>query len=519
MKRIAVVWTLVCVLGSLFAMGASAEASCAGDGSGGDWPSYGHDLSNTRNQDQEKTISSSNAGSLAPAWVFHAPPEAGGFQSTPIVAEGCVYVSTNNGYIYALNADTGDVVWGDQYASAPVTGVCCGGTLFALSVMDGVAYAHVSENPATAPGGGPHALAIDAHSGEVIWNSGPLATEAGAYTNASPVVFNGLDFFGISGAEAISENPGSEPPSTPGGFAILDAATGTLLKRTRSIPESDSELGYTGGSIWSTAAVDLETRYAYAGTGQPASPNKEHEHTNAILKIDVDRSRATFGEIVDAYKATPDTYVDQLDAQKPCQENPNLVTCVRSDVDFAASPTLYRDFRGKKMVAEFQKSGILHAAYADTMEKAWEARLAVSPGYLGNYASTATDGSSLFGAGAWPGQVWSIERNRGGYNWVMPTGSVWGANPLAYANGVVYHADGKGVLNAFEVASGLPLLTRPMSADTGVNVCTNQGGGVAIARNTVYAACGEGAQGMTAFSGGDTSGGPFFGAIIAYRPA
>lgn len=488
------------------AAGGNKGARCANPRHpGGDWPSYGQNLSNTRAQDREKKIDPSNLASLAPAWSFTATAEggAGSFQTTPVVAEGCVYMTTGAGHIYALNADSGKLVWKGRYAKT-VEGVCCGSTLFAPTVKNGVLYVNVARNPETAGRGkGPFALAIDAHTGKVIWQSESVATEPGAYTNTSVVLFDGLLFFGISGAEGGHHDVG--------GFALLDAKTGEILKRTHTVPKKDFKKGFGGGSIWATAAVDTKTRYAYVGTGQPTSPKYEHERINAIVKIDLDRSRRTFGEIVDSYKGTPDS---RAHGQKPCRETPDDVpphaTCVYTDVDFGASPTLLRDSRGNKIVVEYQKSGVLHAAYADTMEKAWDALLAPFGHAPGNYTSTATDGKSVFGAGTYPGQAFSIDKDFGGYNWAAPVGTLFGANPMSYANGVVYHADGKGILHAWDAATGAPLMHRPMGLDAG-GPCLNVGGGVAIARNTVYAVCGE--QGVTFFGPSEVP----TGWVIAYR--
>jgi glucose dehydrogenase len=480
---------------------AAPKAECASKHHpGGDWPSYGQDLASTRNQYAEKKIDISNAASLSAAWTFSATDEKGfgSFQSTPVIAEGCLYMTTGSGFVYALNADTGKVVWEGRYAKT-VEGVCCGSTLFAPTVKDGVAYLNVSRNPETAGRkNGPYAIALDSQTGKLLWKSESVATEKGAYTNSSAVVYRGLLLMGISGPEGGIQNIG--------GYAILNAANGKIIKRVHTIPDRDRKKGYGGGSIWASAAVDAKKGYAFMGVGQPATWDKEHRYVNAILKVDVNRHRRTFGRIVDAYKATQDGA--DLNRQAQCQEAGG---CGWTDVDFGASPSLLRDKLGRQVVAEYQKSGVLHAAYTDNMQRAWTATLSAVQAPLGNYASTATDGKNVFGVGTYPGQMFSVDGTMGGYQWASPVGSILGANPLAYANGVVYHADGKGFFDAYDSATGAPLVHRPMSADTGSG-CSNLGGGVAIARNTVYAVCGE--SGFQFYIGpGDYA----TGWVVAYR--
>src|SRR5687768_18540522 len=63
---------------------------------GGDWPSYGHDLANTRSQPREKRLGADNADALQVAWVFNANSDGGGtLNSTPVVADGCVYLAAS----------------------------------------------------------------------------------------------------------------------------------------------------------------------------------------------------------------------------------------------------------------------------------------------------------------------------------------------------------------------------------------------------------------------------------------
>ena len=490
------------VLSTLLIGGRAVAAACAdASHAGGDWPALNHDLSNTRSQPLEDTIDVTSAPLLAPAWVFSAQDHGatGQIQSTPTIAEGCAYITTSSGWVFALNADSGELVWNERLATT-VSGVCCGGTLFAPAVVDGVLYVNVSNNPETSPDlSGPHVVAMDAHTGQILWRSLNVASEPGAYTNSSAVYYDGMIFIGISNPEMGFHYIG--------GFALVDAETGVIIKRTHTIPEEQSAQGYAGGAIWSTAAVDPATGYAYAATGQPSDwAGKESERVNAILKIDLARARDANGDPVASEAITNPTFGEIVDARKGTADDPPYI-----DVDFAASPNLYHDADGNQMVAAFQKSGWLHAAHTRHMTPAWSTPLAPFGTALGNYSTTATDGTNIYGVGTYPGQMWKIDGTTGRPLWVSPVLTTIGGNPVTYANGVVYHADGKGFLDAYDAATGAPLMHRPMSLDTG-GLCTNAGGGVSIARNTVYAACGD--RGVQFNIGPTDDPG---GWIIAYR--
>src|SRR5437899_4238814 len=73
-----------------------------------DWPSYGHDLSNTRSAGSEGP-STSQVASMPKAWTFTS--SKGDFTATPVVAGGVLVAGTNMGTIFALDAATGKQLW------------------------------------------------------------------------------------------------------------------------------------------------------------------------------------------------------------------------------------------------------------------------------------------------------------------------------------------------------------------------------------------------------------------------
>ena len=123
----------------------------------------------------------------------------------------------------------------------------------------------------------------------------------------------------------------------------------------------------------------------------------------------------------------------------------------------------------------------------------------------GIVGSTAVEGNAVYGPITIGGYLWSIDRHDGAPRWAMPVadGAHWG-NPVSVANGVVYTMDLRGFLDAYDAQTGAPLLHTPLSAAT-EGYPTASWGGVAIARNTVYAAAG-----ITGLPNGH---------VVAYRPS
>lgn len=466
--------------------GSAAAASCApAEHPGGSWPLFGGSADSTRSQPAEDTIHPGNVSSLAPVWSFNTAVSgnpADVFTGSPVVAEGCVYAGGPMS-VYAINADTGELVW-----ATPLEGGVATGTT--LAVDAGRVFAHGTTD------GHPSTSAFDSQTGEHLWTT--ILSEqpnANASVGASPVAFNGLVLSGIQGGLEFTEEARA---TTNGNFSLLDAATGEVLERTFVIPEEDFAEGYTGGNIWATAAVDLETGHAYFGTAAPYSEEKQHPRTNAILKVDVDPQRDTFGEVVDFYTGTPDYYF-HFQEQLPC--TPGIPgsntyealtgTCAVQDLDFGASPNLWTDAEGRTIVGEVQKSGIFHALDTETMEPVWTAFVAAPHG-AGTLNSTAVEDGVVFGSGSYfQNHYYALDTESGDTRWLSAAPDTLRASPVSAANGVVYSANTDGLLSAHDARTGLLLLARPVPADAGT-AASGLGTGVAIARNLVFAVGGGG---------------------------
>lgn len=459
-----------------------AAATCAEtEHPGGEWRSYGGDLANTRHQPAEETIGSANAGSLRQRWQFKSTYQGGSgvLHSTPVIADGCLYVGTSTGYVYALHADSGALAWQRQLPVGS-SGLLGTGVVGSTPVADGKVFVNVSQ------AGAPYTAALDSRTGALLWQA-QLDATPGSYNDASPVPFDGLVFAGFVGDES--------GPNNRGGYAILDAGSGTILAKHYTIPDEDFEKGFKGGGIWSTAAVDTTTKYAYVGTANPTAGRYAHPHTNAILKIDLDRARTTFGEIVGAYAGTPERYVEN-DGVPGClieDETVNVfarsAACLEGDYDFGASPQLFQGPTGT-YVGEFQKSGVYHVARADTMARVWTSVVA-PPLFYANISTATTDGTDVYVAGSLPGHVVRLDGAQGAYRWLAPMGDPLHFNATSWANGVVYATDSAGFLHAFDAATGMPLVRWPIGQDVGdPNISGLTSAGIAIARNTVYVAVG-----------------------------
>src|SRR5512146_1059317 len=95
-----------------------ASACLAGSATADDWPAYGRDQQGTRFSPLRQ-ITPNNVARLKPAWLFHTGDIArgttngirSGFESTPLVIGGRLYLTTPFNRIVALDARTGKKLW------------------------------------------------------------------------------------------------------------------------------------------------------------------------------------------------------------------------------------------------------------------------------------------------------------------------------------------------------------------------------------------------------------------------
>ena len=495
---------------------------------GGEWRSYGHDLANSRNQDEEHSIGVAQAPSLGPVWTFSttAAGGRGDFTGTPAVADGCVFVGSTGGWVFAINADTGRVVW---RAHAPEA------VWNSVAVWNGLVIAGVTNTTQDPCGGpqcdGPYVVALDERTGRQVWRTnGPIDTQAGSDLYGSPVVYDptprrprnrdAVVIQGVSGWSAEGQNSLADEGTRDafeGSIVLLDPLDGKLLKKVWTIhppasrcPASTCPQGTNdqnaGATVWTTAAVDPQAGVAYMGTGNPFNPNVEDPHANAVLKLGVNRrDPGSFGRVLASGKGTVDTYAAADGV--PCVNPPtDLDACGDQDLDFGASPNLFTDDHGRRIVGAGQKSGVYHAFDTATMRHVWQTTLGPPSLVGGIVGSSGIDGGSIVGPTSIGGTLWSVDRSSGALEWTTPIGDlVHYGNPVALANGVAYTTTAAGYLDGYDAATGAQLLHHSLSQSTQTGSDSVMAfSGTSVARNTVYAAVGM-------------EGNPN-GFIIAFRP-
>jgi hypothetical protein len=149
------------------------------------------------------------------------------------------------------------------------------------------------------------------------------------------------------------------------------------------------------------------------------------------------------------------------------------------------------------------------------MAPAWTQNVG-GPCQVCNAASPAFDGSAIDGVSTPGGAMLSLGREAGAINWLSPVADGVHYESTSVADGVLYTVDNNGSLDAFNAATGGPLLRRQLSTDTGVptggGLTSN---GVAIAEHGVFVAATSTSSAAASTASGATGSGAY---VIAYRP-
>ena len=165
-----------------------------------------------------KQINTSNVGKLHPAWIFQTEVKES-METTPIVVNGVMYVTTSFDHVYALNAKTGEEYWHYKHAMGPVTTYCCGPNNRGVAVYDDKVYLATLDSKL---------VALDAKTGSIVWQTQIADPTLGYSETMAPTAVNGKILIGTSGGEY----------GIRGFVRAYDAKTGKLIWNFDTIPEN-----------------------------------------------------------------------------------------------------------------------------------------------------------------------------------------------------------------------------------------------------------------------------------------
>jgi alcohol dehydrogenase (cytochrome c) len=305
----------------------------------GDWTTYGGNDWNQR-YSTLKQINTGNVAQLVPRKIFQTGiTRLGSFENTPIVQNGVMYVTTPYNTAMAYDLNTNKELWRYEHKLG-TTIFCCGPNNRGVAIHGG---AHVYMGTLDA-----HLVALDAKTGEVLWDKEVADPAFGYSITHAPLVVGDNIIVGVSGGEygirghVTAYNAGSGEQvwrwysiPAPKGDPTFDEKApngwwGTWatkaeeadLHRDIAKEKADSAKyadAWTrgGGGVWMTPAYDKASNTIYVAVGNP-SPDLDGSvrpgdnlYTDGVVAID-----ATSGKTKWYYQTVPHDVWD-LDAVSP----------------------------------------------------------------------------------------------------------------------------------------------------------------------------------------------------------
>ena len=253
-----------------------------------------------------RQINRSNVTRLRPAWIFQTEVRES-METSPIVVNGIMYVTTSFSHVYALDARTGQELWHYKHKLGPITTYCCGPNNRGVAAYEDKVYLATLDSKL---------VALNAKTGAVVWQSDIADPELGYSETMAPTAVKGKILVGTNGGEygirgfvkAYDAKDGkllwtfyTIPENSVGVWAEKDA-TGRDMHR--DIAGEKAQLAKTGdpyktlgGGVWQNPAVDLATNRIFFVVGNP-SPDLDGSlrpgdnlYTNSLVSVDLETGR------------------------------------------------------------------------------------------------------------------------------------------------------------------------------------------------------------------------------------
>jgi alcohol dehydrogenase (cytochrome c) len=251
---------------------------------------------------QGKQINKSNVGKLRPAWIFQTEVVES-LETTPIVVDGVMYVTTSFNHVYAIDAKTGEQFWHYKHKMGPVTTYCCGPNNRGVAIYEDKVFMGTLDAKL---------VALDAKTGSLVWETEIADPELGYSETMAPTIVDGKVLIGTNGGEygirgfvrAYDTETGklvwnfhTIPEDSVGVWATHDATGKDMHRDIAAEKAALKKLGdpykTLGGGVWQNPAVDLKTKRIYFVVGNP-SPDLDGSirpgdnlYTDSLVAVDL----------------------------------------------------------------------------------------------------------------------------------------------------------------------------------------------------------------------------------------
>ena len=306
------------------------STNVAAGGSAEAWSLPNVNVQNTRAIESE--ITASNVSTLKPTWTvgFKGGGTFGNYANTPVFSPDgkTVYLQTLGNDVFAVDVASGKILWEHDVPASATNNEGPNGVAY----YEGDLYGETN----TA------AFALDAESGDLVWETPHLAEIKGQGFNIQPQPYEGKIFLSTSG-------------QLNGGIAYaLDAKTGKVLWKFQQTKEkkertAGAELG-TGGS-WNSPAIGPEGEVFYSVANPYRSIDQAiNEPTKLLYNNSTVALDQETGKLDWYFQAIPNDF---------------------HDWDMQVSP-IYTEAGGAPVILDAGKMGYVYEMNAETGKLMWK---------------------------------------------------------------------------------------------------------------------------------------------------
>lgn len=396
------------------------------------WNGWG-DLSNTRWQTAKGAgLSAGQVSRLKLKWAFGFPGATALYGQT--IVDGRVFVSSNAGYVYSLDAQTGCIHWSLKTSAAVRSGIVIG-PLKAGSTRMAAFFGDIRGN----------AYAVDASNGELLWRV-PIDAHPLARVTGAPKLYEGRLYVPLASLEEDESRSVSYVCCTfRGVVASLDSETGRQIWKTYTIPETPhvikknsagmEYMGPSGAGVWTSPIVDPKRRALYFGTGNSFS--EPATTADSVMALSMDTGKILWHVVGLENDVWHGGCAQTVPGRGPLGGPPpgagrgsgtqrypadNCVDKTGPDWDYSASPNLATLPDGRTVIIAPQKQGVVRAHDPDRKGAViWEQDVArmVTGGGGETVFGGAVDGENAY-LGLHSGGLVAVDLKTGIEKWWEP---------------------------------------------------------------------------------------------------
>lgn len=253
-----------------------------------------------------KQINRDTVKNLHVAWIFQTDVKES-LETSPIVVDGVMYVTTSFSHVYALDAKTGRQIWHYNHKMGPITVFCCGPNNRGVQIQDDKVFLATLDAKL---------IALNAKTGEVIWRTDIADPELGYSETMAPTVVKDKVLIGTNGGEygirgfmraydtktgKLVWNFNTIPENSVGVWATKDATGRDMHRNIQAekdqLAKSGDPFAKLGGGVWQNPAVDLATNRIYFVVGNPSpdldgsSRPGDNLYTDSLVALDLDTGK------------------------------------------------------------------------------------------------------------------------------------------------------------------------------------------------------------------------------------